>query len=79
MPLFSEAQEGSGVVSDPRALREEETLGKRHAGPEAGRTASPTPHFLTPRPPPPRRPAHLLTQTPTAQRAGAQGICEKGG
>lgn len=24
--LFSEAQEGSGVVSDPRALREEETL-----------------------------------------------------
>ena len=26
VPLFSEAQEGSGVVSDPRALREKETL-----------------------------------------------------
>lgn len=29
--------------------------------------------------PPPGRPAHLLTKTPTAQRAGAQGICKKGG
>lgn len=81
--LFSEAQEGSGVVSDPRALREEETLRERDTQARSRAGSQPnTPLPDTPLPdtmPPPGRPAHLLTKTPTAQRAGAQGVCEKGG
>lgn len=76
--LFSEAQEGSGVVSDPRALREEEALRGRDAQarkPGGQPTRQPTSRHHAP----PGRPAHLPTETPAAQRAGTQGVCEKGG